>query len=189
MSLVCIILGLVAIVDYKNANGITVFPFFVAYSPHSWLGIITMALFGVQVIYSVVIYYIMKWPAGTEKRKQVFVDAHHFIGHCMFAVGLATCATGLQDMQSSDLASSTVTTDDMSSMSGMTIMTGMTMGNATQAMAGYGPFSTDAQLASAGSVMLFVMGACTFAALKFLPNAQSYLKIYERNNEAGMSSF
>jgi len=110
------------------------------YSAHSWLGVLTIALFGIQAIYSAVIYYIMKWPAGSEREKAHYVDIHHFIGHVMFAVGLASCATGFQSMQSSDLASMPDMTD-----------------------------SVDSRLASAGSILLLALGIATFAALKFLP--------------------
>eukprot|EP01035_Chromulina_nebulosa_P022251 gene22251-28822_t len=95
------------------------FPFYTMYSPHSWLGVLTVALFGIQVIFSVSINYV-KAVKSLDGR-------------------LATCITGFQDMQSSDLASSTPAT---------TTMIGGTM-TEMPAM-GYSYNSTSSQLASAG---------------------------------------
>lgn len=97
LSLVAIILGLISIVDYKNWSGDSnAFPMNTAYSVHSWLGIITVALFGIQIIFSIVLFGVMKWPEDkdSQKKKAEYKQVHHFIGHCMFAAGLAACATG-----------------------------------------------------------------------------------------------
>ena len=98
LSLVAIILGLIAIVDYKSqSEDPNAFPMNTAYSVHSWLGIITVALFGIQVIFSLILFGVMKWSEDKEslKKKAEYKQIHHFIGHCMFAAGLAACATGV----------------------------------------------------------------------------------------------
>ena len=162
----CIIIGLIAIVDYKawsdQAAVGTMYPHYVMYSPHSWLGVCTVALFGIQVLYSFIIFYLMKWPEGTEETKKQYVEVHHFMGHAMFALGLTTCATGFQDMQSSDLA-----------MADMPILMNTSYVPPPDSMEGYGPSSVDAQLASTGAILLFALGAATFSALRFLPLAKS----------------
>ena len=165
-SLTCIILGLIAIVDYKawsdQAVVGVVYPNYVMYSPHSWLGVCTVALFGIQILYSLVIFYFMKWSEGTEETKRQYIEVHHFMGHAMFALGLATCATGFQSMQSSDLA-----------MADMPILMNTSYVPEPDSMEGYGPQSVEAQLASAGSILLFALGFATFSALKFLPLAKN----------------
>jgi len=68
-------------------------------------------------------------------------------------VGIATCAMGLQDMQSSDLAGSTPP------MANMTDMQMMMMPN----MTGYLPDSNLAQYASSGCLLLLLSGVATMA--------------------------
>mmetsp|Transcript_15721 Transcript_15721/g.21595 ORF Transcript_15721/g.21595 Transcript_15721/m.21595 type:complete len:487 (+) Transcript_15721:50-1510(+) len=163
LSLTSLILGLVAIVSYKQLNPAE-FPFFTMYSPHSWLGVCTVALWGCQLLFSLWLFVLTTWPVGSTT-KQGLLALHHFLGHVCFAMGLATCATGLQGMQSSDLAES--------SSSSSSSMTSTDFSNSTMTDMGgdmgYGPHSTKAQLASAASILLLAIGISTFAALKFLP--------------------
>lgn len=127
------------------------------------MGILTVALLGVQILFSIALFYVMKWPAGSEKSKEDWKGVHQFMGHCLFALALATCATGFQDMQSSDLAAS--------------YAGGMMGPNATMTMYqgddvapdGYSYKSVNSQLAAAASVMLIALGVSTFAAVRFLP--------------------
>lgn len=121
-----------------------------------------------QVIYSVILYYLIKWPEGS-KTKLKCVEVHHFLGHVMFALGLATCATGLQSMQWSDLAA-----QDMPYMINASFVA-----NGHDDMMGdpYTPGSTLSNLASAGSVLLLALGIFTFAALRFLPTATSHIAV------------
>ena len=135
------------------------------YSAHSWMGVLTVALLGLQILFSIVLFYVMKWPAGSEKSQGDWKGVHHFMGHCLFALALATCATGFQDMQSSDLAASYASMGDMGSA------------NATMAMyqggevaeGGYSYNSVNSQLAAAAAVMLIALGVSTFAVIRFLP--------------------
>lgn len=133
-GLLCAILGLVAIVKYKKLSPTPiVFPFFTCFSPHSWVAIVFLSLWGIQIIC---------------KLGGLPLVYHRFLGNCIFAIGLAVCAMGLQDMQSSDLASSTPPMD-MSNMADM-------------AMVGYYPNSLNARLACAASMILVFIGIATF---------------------------
>jgi hypothetical protein len=136
-GLICAILGLVSIVKYKKLSPApVVFPFFTCYSPHSWMAIVFWVLWGIQICCKLV----FKLPLAY----------HRFLGNCVFGVGLAVCAMGLQDMQSSDLASSTAPMD-MANTPGMDMT-----------MVGYFPNSLDARLASAASIVLVFIGIATF---------------------------
>jgi len=135
-GLICAILGLVAIVKYKKLSPKPiVFPFYTCYTPHSWAAIVFLVLWGSQIICKLLAVNLPK-------------AYHRFLGNCIFGVGLAVCAMGLQDMQSSDLATSTPPMD-MASMAGME-------------MVGYYPDSLNARLASAGSIILVLLGIATF---------------------------
>lgn len=132
-GLICAVLGLVAIVKYKRlASTPTVFPFFTCYSPHSWMAIVFLSLWGIQIM--------------SKLGLTIPLAYHRFLGNCIFAVGLAVCAMGLQDMQSSDLATSTPPMENMAGMQ----------------MNGYYPDSLQARLASAGSIVLVFLGITTF---------------------------
>lgn len=104
LSLVAIILGLAAIVDFKKWEGMNVYNFEIMWSSHSWMGGVTVALWGLQFIASVWMHAIAKWPEGTEDRKAFLNEIHKFVGYCVYAVGLASCASGFVDMQGSDYA-------------------------------------------------------------------------------------
>ena len=145
------------------------------YSVHSWLGVITVAMFGIQIIYAFTIFYLIKWPVGSEGKKSKYVNIHHFIGHIVFALGLATCMTGLQDMQSSDLASSgmAMSADTNSSYVASGVVTsGDDMGDS-----GYLPSSTLSMLSASGAILLFALGMSTFAAVRFMTPAQSTIPL------------
>ena len=197
MGMASFILGLVAIVAYKdlsNEGVAVVFPYFTMYSPHSWMGVLTLALWTAQLLFSVWLFGLVRWTAGSEHSKAQFVSLHHFMGICSFAMGLATCASGFQDMQSSDLAStesSDTTSSNTTSDTTMTMMKMNTtmhsssnddaMSTSAMAVAPYAADSTFAQLASACAVLLFALGMSTFAALRFLPRqfpaeGQHYVK-------------
>ena len=86
----------------------------VVYSGHSWMGVLTIAVWGIQFIAGLWIYVFSKWPEGTESLKKNVLEIHHFFGYCVYAMGLSACATGFQDMQSTDAAmlAATIMTDD-----------------------------------------------------------------------------
>jgi len=151
LSMVCFICGLVAIAYYKSLSPEPiVFPFYTLYSPHSWIGVALLSLWTLQVL-AVGYVFVMSVLAPSYKYPSFFTY-HRYLGKCVYAVGLATCAMGFQDMQSSDLAGSTPPGTNMTDM----MMMNMTM-------AGYYPDSDLAQYASAGSLLLLISGLFTFA--------------------------
>ncbi|KAJ3073929.1 hypothetical protein HDU98_000316 [Podochytrium sp. JEL0797] len=130
--------ALVAIVYYKNLSGDPlVFPYYHVYSPHSWVGIVILSLWIIQLATKL---------AGAPKKY------HVFLGKAIYLAGLAACAMGLQDMQSSDLASSS-TPDQVANA---------TMSMSGMEMAGYLPNSNMAQYAAGGSIVLLFQGIATF---------------------------
>lgn len=136
-TLVCVVLALVAIAVYKRLSPQPIaYPFFTLYSPHSWMGIVTLILWTATSVTKLLSYVLF----SSEPSKEAFGTFHRYLGLCTFVSGLATCALGLQDMQGSDLAG-----------------------------LGYDPYSMDAQLSTAATVMLLVFGMAVFAALSFLP--------------------
>jgi len=153
------VLGVVAIAYYKKLSPTpTSFPFYTAYSPHSWVGIVFLILFAFQSVLKLI---------GEKHPPMLLAKAHHrFLGHAIYVTGLACCAMGFEDMQCSDLASSSPPSMAGMSMGGMSMnmsgmdMSGMDMSNAT--MSGYYPDSELARIASAASVMLVLQGLATF---------------------------
>ena len=131
--------------DYKNWSGPPAFPFFTMYSPHSWLGVVTIAFWGLHVIFS-----LLAGAMRGSARGELY-PGHKFVGKFVYILGLATCALGLQDMQSSDLAAS------------------MPMMNMTS----YAPSSTFAQLSSAAVLVLALVGVTTLYALSYDPAVHS----------------
>lgn len=145
-----------SIVQYKHLSEKPyVYPFFTCASPHSWMGIVTLALFGFQFFASILLNVGVDKTKLSSETLSLIKKGHQFLGKCTFAIGLATCASGFQDMQSSDLANNWMI-EMMPSM----VMTGMDEG--------YGPYTLNAQLSSACSVMLIVLGMFVFGALTFL---------------------
>jgi len=165
LGLISWVLGIVAIVYYKELSPQPAsFPFYSVYSPHSWLGIALLALWGIQILMGI---YCHVWAKPDEKL--ILVKIHQFLGKVIYVLGLATCAMGLQDMQSSDLAGSTppmpmVGSDDMNMGDNM----GMIMANGSlMNMTGYYPHSMYAQYASGCSILLLFIGIAVFGILTF----------------------
>ena len=112
LSLICAILALVGIASYKHLNevgegsssqlgsqfeidGFT-FPFFTLFTPHSWIGVATLLLWGVQAGLRLAVYAVPSMAAAVGRW-------HAFLGKAIYVSALAACAMGFMDMQSSDL--------------------------------------------------------------------------------------
>ncbi|KAG0016088.1 hypothetical protein BGZ80_009439, partial [Entomortierella chlamydospora] len=135
LGLIYAVAGLVAIVYYKRLSPQpTVFPFYSVYSPHSWAGIVFLSLWSLQLLAGLYVYIGGKRQSASQKRS--FRKLHGFLGKSVYVVGLASCAMGFQDMQSSDLASSTPPSSANMTMS-------------MEDMQGYFPDSNLAQYSSA----------------------------------------
>jgi len=143
--------GLVAIVYYKSlSDSPIVFPFYTMYSPHSWIGVAFLSLWVIQFGNGL---YFHAFAANdlNAQHKRTATKWHRYLGKCIYVLGLATCAMGFQDMQSSDLASSSPPMN-------------MDMDVQIMNMTGYYPDSNLAQYASACSLLLALMGMATFAS-------------------------
>jgi Eukaryotic cytochrome b561 len=103
-SLTCLIVGLTAIIKMKEWQATEYNKYDVMFTGHSWMGVTTVSLWMLQFIFAVWLRMLTKWPPGTEDRKAVYAEAHRFMGYTVYAMGLASCATGFQDMQSYDAA-------------------------------------------------------------------------------------
>jgi len=156
-GIICAMLGIVSIVYYKSMSPQPiVFPFYSVYSPHSWLGIAVLCLWGVQFAIGT---YIYGFGEPNPEQKAILGHIHGYLGKAIYVSGLATCALGLQDMQSSDLASSTPP------MSGDMGDDTMAMGVSSGNMSGYFPNSPEAQYSSACTLLLLFTGMATFGTL------------------------
>jgi len=162
LGIVCAMLGIVAIVYYKNLSPLPLaFPFYSVYSPHSWLGISLLILWGLQFTAGIYIHTI-----GNPSTDAQIMKMHRYLGKVIYVTGLATCALGLQDMQSSDLASSTPPMpgiyDTLSMGDGQTVIVS---GNLTINVTGYFPNSPEAQYSSSCTILLLYLGMATFGNL------------------------
>eukprot|EP00250_Pteridium_aquilinum_P024830 c29667_g1_i1 orf=453-1226(-) len=81
------VLGIWAALKFHNAKGIDNF-----YSLHSWLGIITVILFGLQWICAYVIYW---YPGAVGKTRASVLPWHVFMGLFIYCMALVTAETGL----------------------------------------------------------------------------------------------
>jgi len=155
-------LGIVSIVYYKSLSPQPiVFPFYSVYSPHSWLGIAMLVMWGIQFLLAIVSQFVTMLKTRVSK-------VHKFCGKIIFVTGLATCALGFQDMQSSDLASSTPVIPGIIStlsMNGQSVV--VLAGNITMNVTGYFPNSLEAQYSCACTILLLFLGIATFAVLEF----------------------
>jgi len=148
LGLVCVIVGITTITYYKSwSTTPIVYPFYTMYSPHSWLGVALITLWGLQFLFG-----LTSWFDAVKRKMATYKKYHIFVGKVVYVLALATCAMGLQDMQSSDLSSSlspfvynqtAVNLDDMN-------------------VTGYFPNSNLAQYASSGCILLLIMGINTF---------------------------
>jgi len=154
LGIICALGGLIAIVYYKSLSPQPIaFPFYTMYSPHSWIGIALLSLWIIQMAAG--IYTQLYYSKLSTKQKIQFSKYHKFLGKCIYCIGLATCAMGLQDMQGSDLATSTPPMANMTDAQMMMMMPNMT---------GYFPDSNLAQYSSAGALLLLFSGVATMAA-------------------------
>jgi len=166
LGIVCAALGIVAIVRYKElAPQPATFPMFTCFSPHSWLGIALFSLWGIQLIDGIFVFFM------NRESQVTLTKIHRFLGKLIYGVGLAVCALGFQDMQSSDLASSTapMAGDAMNDMPMGNDMPSMmyTVNGSLMNMTGYFPHSMYAQYASGASVILLFLGIAVFGVIHF----------------------
>jgi len=139
----CLIVGLVAVVNYKNWSPQPVgFPFYTLYTPHALLGLVVLLLWGVHLMGGFTVFVLAR--KTVENNLPRISQVHRYLGKCIYVLLLVTCGLGLADMQSSDLAAE---------MAGE---------------APYGATSTLARLACAGVWLLAALGITVFANFEFL---------------------
>ncbi|MCO5603779.1 hypothetical protein L7F22_057931 [Adiantum nelumboides] len=81
------VLGIWAALRFHNAKGIDNF-----YSLHSWFGITTVFLFGLQWICAYAIYW---YPGAAGKTRASILPWHGFMGLFIYCMALITAETGL----------------------------------------------------------------------------------------------
>jgi len=141
-ALITAIVGIAAIVYYKNwSPSPTAFPFYTLYTPHSWIGVLTLLVWFIHLCGGFLVFVLSKYPLAVYG--QSVVRVHQFIGKTLYVMMLTTCAMGFQDMQSSDLAAEMTDT------------------------AGYGPYSMLARLACGAILLLVALGVSVFANFQF----------------------
>jgi hypothetical protein len=146
LMFICITGGLIAIVQYKYLSPQpVVYPFYIMYSPHSWLAIVFLILLGGQVFLGIGTHMLTVIPER---------EYHKFLGIASYTIGLVVCCLGLQDMQSSDLAGSAPLG---------TNTTGFTQSELDDM--GYFPNSTNAQLSCIAVILLVLNGLSTIYCL------------------------
>ena len=109
------------------------------------MGVITLALWGLQFLFAIWLHGISKWPDGTETRKALLSEVHNFMGYSIYAMGLATCATGFVNMQTSDISAPAETSHDEAVLSILSIEDHSSMMDTSGAAIG-------ANLASVGKI-------------------------------------
>lgn len=135
LTLVCIILGLVAAIKRKRESPRPlIFPNFTLFSPHSWMGISALCLWALQVA---MVFVGRLLPLS---RLSVFSQVHRTLGRVVYAVGLFTCASGLQEKQTNDIL-----------------------------IDSYGVYSKDSLLSPAANLVLVVLLLSVFFAWEFRP--------------------
>ncbi|XP_033127301.1 cytochrome b reductase 1-like isoform X2 [Anneissia japonica] len=78
-AFICSIIALVAVFQFHNANQIPNM-----YSMHSWAGIATVVMFGLQLLFGFLIFLFPKLP---ERYRTLYMSSHIFFG--VFILGLA----------------------------------------------------------------------------------------------------
>lgn len=88
ISIVFALIGLKAVLDSHNLNPKPIPNF---YSLHSWLGLLTIGLFALQLIAG---FSIFGWPGGTDAFKKFYMNSHRYFGIGIFILACATALTG-----------------------------------------------------------------------------------------------
>ncbi|GAX75228.1 hypothetical protein CEUSTIGMA_g2672.t1 [Chlamydomonas eustigma] len=143
------------------------FPYYTLFSPHAWIGVAVLCAWLLQLTGGVISAII---PDMSAETKDMIRKLHRFWGRCVFATGLATCAMGLQDMQSSDLAAGA----DLGSVGGYALP--------------YSPTGLFAQLSTAATLMAAAVGILTFAAIEFYPSLSGPTEKAEQLYHADVSA-
>lgn len=88
IALLFTVVGLKAVLDSHNLPAKPIPNF---YSMHSWLGLLTIGLFILQLVAG---FAILVWPGGTDAFRKAYMDNHRFFGIAIFCLACATALTG-----------------------------------------------------------------------------------------------
>ncbi|XP_063870109.1 plasma membrane ascorbate-dependent reductase CYBRD1-like isoform X7 [Scylla paramamosain] len=96
MAVPCIVVGTITVFDSHNLK---VPPIPNLYSLHSWLGVVTIGLFALQVTHTLVVGFFSFWillccEQGTAKFRAGLVPVHATFGIITFMLAIATAVTG-----------------------------------------------------------------------------------------------
>jgi len=96
MAVPCIAVGLIAVFDFHNYNKPTPIPNL--YSLHSWMGLVTVGLYGLQFVVGFFSFLILLCcDTGTARFRASLVPVHSSFGIITFFLSIATCLTGLTE--------------------------------------------------------------------------------------------
>ncbi|XP_001949276.1 uncharacterized protein LOC100161496 isoform X2 [Acyrthosiphon pisum] len=89
----CVLFGGVAAMEYHRLKGLPHM-----YSLHSWMGLLTLMLFAIQLILGLFTFVVLLCCRGATAvcRLRCFTPIHATLGLCTFTLAIATCLTGLQ---------------------------------------------------------------------------------------------
>nr|XP_027221346.1 cytochrome b reductase 1-like isoform X3 [Penaeus vannamei] len=96
LAVPCIVVGVITVFDSHNLR---VPPIPNLYSLHSWLGLVTVGLFALQVTHTLVVGFFSFWlllccEQGTASFRSGLVPVHATFGIITFMLAIATCVTG-----------------------------------------------------------------------------------------------
>ncbi|CAK9291176.1 unnamed protein product [Gordionus sp. m RMFG-2023] len=85
-------IGLKAVFDSHNLNKP---PFPNLYSLHSWLGIITTIMFGLQLLFGAAMFLI---PSSPMNLRKLYLPFHTYFGAAMYVMAVASCLMGITEI-------------------------------------------------------------------------------------------
>ncbi|XP_043236798.1 probable ascorbate-specific transmembrane electron transporter 1 isoform X1 [Amphibalanus amphitrite] len=100
MAIPCIAVGLIAVFDFHNNKKPTPIPNL--YSLHSWMGLVTVGLYGLQVLPAFIVgffsfLFLLCCDTATASFRAALVPVHSSFGITTFFLAVATCLTGLTE--------------------------------------------------------------------------------------------